>query len=209
VPTKSIISLPSNQGRKNNNADALSRRPPRKECVHCHKVEALADVKHIRGIAAVAAASWDPVALRWEQLNDKDIGTILEEEETGRRPERKDIADRSPTYKSYWNQWKSLAVRNGILERHCESTNRQPKIAQINLPRCRVNDMLTELHGGRSGCYLGVNKTLNKVRQRYYWFQAINDVEKWRQQCDTCATSRGPRTMDRRQMNQYNVGVNQ
>jgi hypothetical protein len=37
---------------------------------------------------------------------------------------------------------------------------------------------VTELHGGLSGGYMGVNKTLDKVRQRYYWLQARNDVEK-------------------------------
>jgi hypothetical protein len=54
--------------------------------------------------------------LRAEQLNDPDIGLILQEVETGQWPEGKEITDRSPTYKSYWAQWKSLAVRNVIPE---------------------------------------------------------------------------------------------
>jgi hypothetical protein len=57
-------------------------------CTHCYKVEVGADVKQVLGIAAVAAAGWDPGALRTE-LNDKDIGPILEEVETGQRPEWK------------------------------------------------------------------------------------------------------------------------
>jgi hypothetical protein len=44
------------QGRKHNNADALSRRPCLEECTHCHKVEARADIKLVRAVAAVAAA---------------------------------------------------------------------------------------------------------------------------------------------------------
>jgi hypothetical protein len=35
------------QGRRHNNADALSRRPCQDECAHCHKVEIRADVKQI------------------------------------------------------------------------------------------------------------------------------------------------------------------
>jgi hypothetical protein len=96
------------QGWKHNNADALSRQPCQEECTHCHKVEAWAYIKHIRAIAAVAAPGWDPATLRMEQLNDPDIGPILQEVETGQRPEWKDITDCSPTYKSYWAQWKSL-----------------------------------------------------------------------------------------------------
>jgi hypothetical protein len=70
--------------------------------MHCHKVGARVDVKQVRSIAAVAAASWDPSALGMEQLNDPDIGSILQEVETGQRLEWKDIADHSPTYKFYW-----------------------------------------------------------------------------------------------------------
>jgi hypothetical protein len=39
--------------------------------IHCHKVEARADVKQVRAIVAVATASWDPAALRTEHLTDK------------------------------------------------------------------------------------------------------------------------------------------
>jgi hypothetical protein len=37
-----------------------------------------------------------------EQLSDHDIDPILQDIETEQRPEWKDIADRSPTYKSCW-----------------------------------------------------------------------------------------------------------
>jgi hypothetical protein len=50
-------------------------------CIHCHKVEAGADVKQVCAIAALAASDWDPMALRTE-LNDQGIGPILEEVET-------------------------------------------------------------------------------------------------------------------------------
>jgi hypothetical protein len=42
------------------------------ECTYCLKVEARADVKQVRAIAAGGAAGWDPAALRREQLNDQE-----------------------------------------------------------------------------------------------------------------------------------------
>jgi hypothetical protein len=36
--------------------------------------------------------------------------------------------------------------------------------ARIVLPRSKVKDVLTDLHGALSGSHLGVNKTLNKAR---------------------------------------------
>jgi hypothetical protein len=100
------------QGWKHNNADALSRRLCQEKCTHCHKVKAQIDIEQVETIGV----GWDPVALRMEQLSDPDIGPILQEVETGQKLKWKDIANRNPTYKSYWAQWKSLAVRNGILE---------------------------------------------------------------------------------------------
>jgi hypothetical protein len=71
------------QSRKHKNANALSRRPCREECTTpCKKVQALADVKKVRAIAAVAADGWDPAVLR-EQLSDRDVGPILQEIDAG------------------------------------------------------------------------------------------------------------------------------
>jgi hypothetical protein len=57
---------------------------------------AWADIEQVQAIPAVEAADWDPAALRTEQLNDQNIGPILEEAETGQCPELKCIANSSP-----------------------------------------------------------------------------------------------------------------
>jgi hypothetical protein len=92
-----------------------------------------------------------------------------------------------------------------MLERHWESADGRSKAAQIVIPQSRVNYVLAELHGAPSGGHSGVNKTLDKVLQRYSWLQTRTDVEKWCRQCDTCACSLGPRTRNRGLMHQYNV----
>jgi hypothetical protein len=142
-------------------ADALSRRPCQEECTHCHKIELYADIKQIRATSTLPAADWDLLVLKTEHPNDTDIRPILREVETGRRSEWKDIAYRSPTYKTYWVFWKSLTIRNRVLERNWGSANGRTKLAQIVLPRSSVEDVLTELHGGPSEGHLGVIKALN------------------------------------------------
>jgi hypothetical protein len=66
------------QGQKHN-AIALPRRPCQEQRMHCHKVETWVDIKKVQAIAALPTAGWDLVALRTEQLNDSDIGPILQE----------------------------------------------------------------------------------------------------------------------------------
>jgi hypothetical protein len=83
------------QGRYNRHKDcqeaiANTRKDLHEELGHVFQVEALADVKQVRAIAAVSPAAWDPSALRTEQLNNEDIGPILEEVETEQRPEWKE-----------------------------------------------------------------------------------------------------------------------
>jgi hypothetical protein len=104
------------------------------------------------------------------------VGQLLQGVETGQRPEWKDIADSTPIYKSYRAQEKSLAVRDGVLERHWVSADGRTKMSQIVIPRSKVKEMLAEMYGGHSGGHFGV-KTLNKVRRRYYWLHSRSDVE--------------------------------
>jgi len=52
------------------------------------------------------------------------VGPLLQEMEAVQYPVWRDISDRSPIYKSYWAQWKSLVVRDGMLERQWGSADR-------------------------------------------------------------------------------------
>jgi hypothetical protein len=195
------------QGIRHTNADALSRRPCSDGCSHCQKVEQRADDQRVRMVVVAPADGWDHQDLRREQLADNDLGPLIREIEAGRRPEWRDISNRGPIYKSYWAQWKSFALRDGVLVRRWESADGRKKTAQVVVPQSKVEEVLTELHGGASGGHLGANKTMNKVRQRYYWLRLRDDVERWCRQCDACAASRGPRTRSRGLMHQYNVGA--
>ena len=68
-------------------------------------------------VVAAPADGWDHQDLR-EQLADNDLGPLIREIEAGRRPEWRDISNRGQIYKSNWAQWKSFALRDGMLVRH-------------------------------------------------------------------------------------------
>jgi hypothetical protein len=167
------------QGVKHTNADALLRRPCTEECTHCRKVEHRSEIPKVRVVSTTPAEGWDSRALRRVQLKDDDVGPLLREVEAGQRPEWGDISDMGPVYKSYWAQWKPLGVRDGILIHCWESINGRKKTLQIIVSRSKVKEVLEKMHGGSSGGHLGANKTLDKVRQRYYWVNLRADVERW------------------------------
>jgi hypothetical protein len=144
------------------------------------------------------------MALRTEQLNDPDIVPILQEVETGQQPEWKDIADRSPSYKSYCAQWKSLAVGNDILERDWESPSGRSQIAQVAIPRSRVKTCWPSSTVDRQEViWVSAKPWMKFDKSSGFRQEAI--LKKWCRECDICAASRGPRTRNRGQMHQYNV----
>ena len=73
------------------------------------------------------------------------------------------------------------------------------------VPATRSKEVLREMHNGGSGAHFGMNKTLSKVRERFYWVRCREDVENWCKKCTTCAAAKGPRTRARGPMQQYNV----
>jgi len=100
------------------------------------------------GIVATAAANGrDRQALRREQLEDNDLGTLIREMEAGRRPEWRDISDRGPVYKGYSAQWNSFVLRDGVLERHWELADRKEKKAQVVTNHSKMKEVLAELYG--------------------------------------------------------------
>ncbi|KAJ8973845.1 hypothetical protein NQ317_016399, partial [Molorchus minor] len=155
-----------------------------------------------RRTAVVNDDNWETKKLCEEQQKDEDIKPFIAWKEEGTRPEWKDISNKSTTLKGYWAIWDSLIVEDGILKRLWENTDGKEIRKQIVLPRARVNEVLQEVHGGVGGGHFGVNKTLNKVRERFYWLRSRADVEDWCRRCAECASSKGPRTRSRGQMKQ-------
>lgn len=65
------------------------------------------------------------------------MGSNLWEVESNERPKWKDFADHSITYKGNCDQWKSLVIRDGVLDDHLESAKGRSKAAQRDPPPAR------------------------------------------------------------------------
>lgn len=194
-------------GRHHNNADALSRRPCG-ECKHCRKVDEREGTVDIRAVTITQSEEWTAEKVRTAQQEDSDVGPLLKwKEENRQRPGWEEVSPESPTLKAMWVQWESLRVENGLLKRAWESADGRNVTMQLVVPKEYVPKVLEEVHGGSSGAHLGVNKTLGKVRERFYWVHCREDVEKWCRKCSTCAATKGPTTRLKGRMKQYNVGA--
>ncbi|KAG5885093.1 hypothetical protein JTB14_003967 [Gonioctena quinquepunctata] len=127
--------------------------------------------------------NWNDSKIQKDQERDPDLGLVVS-----------------------WAQWNSLILDNGILKRVLEADIGGEDRRQIIVPRNRREEVLREIHEGVAGGHLGVTKTLQKVRQRFYWANCQADVQDWCRKCAVCAASNGPRIRPKAPMRQYNVG---
>lgn len=185
------------------NADALSRRPCAEICKHCDRLEEREEPVIVR----VTKISADDASVQTKQRDDQDISEIIQWIEKGQRPQWKDLAEFSTIIKSYWAQWHSLQLVDGTLYRNWEAADGKSSRLQLVLPQSEVPKVLDEIHGGASGGHLGINKTITKIRERFYWVNIRDDVENWCRKCDVCAACKGPRRRTRAEMKLYNVGA--
>ena len=210
-------------GLKHNNADALSRRPClTNNCRHCDRLEtrdnpantsvgtAPCEVLSPFTVNSISSLSdiYQYTELREAQLQDPDVKPILEwKESSSDRPSREEVAGCSPDTKLYWAQWKSLSVRQGVLHRLWETVAGDHTIAQLILPKVLRKEVFTQLHNTPTSGHLGVNKTLERLRSRFYWPGLHGDVRKWCTSCDDCASRRGPPTKPRAPLAKYTAGA--
>ncbi|KAF8789439.1 Transposon Ty3-G Gag-Pol polyprotein like [Argiope bruennichi] len=201
------------KGSAHGNADALSRRPCSENCNYCSRVEKKFGMENpvIRQVTTPSTSEsdpWNDESVQKDQLADPEIKPIIEfKESTGGKPSWQDIAPFPPTTKRYWALWDSHHLRNGVLYRKWESDDGKAFRWQLILPKARVSTVLKEFHGSPTGGHFGVTKTLQKVRERFYWNNVRNDVEKWCRTCDPCVARKGPGKRIKGRLQLYNVGV--
>ena len=196
-------------GRAHGNADGLSRRPciegDCKNCDRLEKKEAGVEVstKKIHRIFCEDNRN------EWKRSQEKDeaIGFILKKKGEGEKPGWQDIARFSPQLKYYWTIWDSLEVHEGLLFRKWESHNGTTASWLLVVPRERVAEVLKEFHDAPAAGHFGVNKTLAKIRQQFFWSTCRQDVQEWCRRCDACAAKKGPRQRGAGNLRVYNVGA--
>ncbi|KAG6464703.1 hypothetical protein O3G_MSEX014678 [Manduca sexta] len=193
-------------GKSHGNADALSRRPCPQNCKHCTRQEDKEAVP-VRMIRADLSNEWQGELLE-AQDKDTDLKPILEWLKSGAaKPQWSDVASLSSVTKSYWAQWDSLVIQNGILCRKWENAKGDRSHLQMVVPKAKVPEVLQLYHNGCSGAHMGVKRTLLKIRERFYWIHCRDDVEEWCRKCTSCAAVKGPHTRSRGALKIYNVGA--
>ena len=140
--------------------------------------------------------AWSNNELIEMQNADNDIAKVAGWVGNRRDPPSKtDLLAESDGVRALCAQWGKLVVRGQLLYRQWQTKHDQTQdIFQLVTPRKLQSDIFSQLHHSRVGGHLGISKTLENVRRRFYWPGCKSDIRRWCQTCSSCAQIKpGPR----------------
>lgn len=194
------------RGRKHTNADALSRLP----CNQCgresHHPAEDPNSPLPTVLAATMLAGRSSAELRQLQVDDPTIGPVIYAIEANQKPgtdQRKQYSSQTRKLFSLWNQ---LVLQDSVLYRHFISADGLQDHLQLVTPQVLQAEILEDLHGGAVSGHLGEEKTLGRLKQRFYWPGHWNAVRDWCRTCSTCAARKTPSPKCRAAMQPVQVG---
>ncbi|KFD60577.1 LOW QUALITY PROTEIN: hypothetical protein M514_27243 [Trichuris suis] len=93
--------------------------------------------------------------------------------------------------KSINANWHRLAVRNGILVRKWLCEDYSGFRWQVVVPKCMISRVLKQAHEGVTAGHLGMEKTTERIRERFYWLGYRTDIKGYVGTCYECNTRNG------------------
>ena len=118
------------------------------------------------------------------QREDADLSPLHDRFDNGTRPSRKEAAALSPATRKYWLNWENISRKKGILYQNWISTNKKiPDVVQVLIPHVLKREILVSYHDAILAAHLGVNKTVSKLKQRFYWYNMKKDVKSHIRKC--------------------------
>ncbi|XP_011634591.1 uncharacterized protein LOC105425493 [Pogonomyrmex barbatus] len=190
------------------NTDGLSRRPCVEEkCRFCSKVEVQRELFEDKIVARIVLREDSSEDWRRAQIEDQELAMFLLAKENDMRPSWEEVSSKGLSTKIYWHQWHALEVQNGILHKRWEAPNLTNSFLQLMIPRSKVKQILEEAHDTPSGGHFGINKTLEKIRKRFYWATCKKDVEEWCRTCKICIAKRSAADKGKSPLQIFNSGA--
>ncbi|CAC5411256.1 unnamed protein product [Mytilus coruscus] len=183
------------------NADALSRVPRRRckreDCQEC-KINMSCSVNAIsKGNNNPSKSSelpditqsnwvkqWDNEEILRLQQEDSNLSTVKQFLKNGN--EKPVVNTPNQELSALLRQWDLLFTQNELLYRKFYEIDGSIT-NQLVAPRELRKEIMQHLHNNRTASHLGREKTLLKVRSRFYWPLMTSDVARWCQTCMSCA----------------------
>ena len=187
------------RGRLHSNADALSRTP----CVQCGRPSAhefTEERAELVGATTITARKDDEI--KQQQLQDPILREIIECKQKNTRPQPQQNLE-SRRLLQLWDQ---LLLKQDLLYCTLPSAIGPGLQDKLVIPKVLRPEILKDLHEGSLGGHLGTDKTLGKLKERFYWPGHYKDVQQWCSSCAQCAMRKSPAPRPKAKLCNITVG---
>ena len=158
-------------GRLHANADALSRYPLRVSSVN-------------------VAEKWFPPEFKSDfvkqQAHDPITSALLAWCKKAQRPRQERLEGEAQDLWYYWSRFDELVIEDGILCLRTPVGDGPETTLRAVVPRAARQEIIELAHGSAAGGHFGVQKTVEKLKQRFHWLKIAKDVKYWCEKCPTC-----------------------
>ena len=110
-----------------------------------------------------------------------------------------------PILKTWYSHYNRLFLRDGLLVRSMGNRSPYPNYV-IVVPSAVRDTILKAVHDNPFAGHLGITRTEERVRKRFYWPGIRGDVEKYVKHCAVCAHHTSPVNLNRAPMGTIAVG---
>ena len=155
------------KGKVHNNTDTLSRMP----CRQCGRVQLLLENTVV---ANTAIGGETANTIQQLQSEDRILRSIIESKQNNSSPPQRLQGKEGQRLLQLWNQ---LHLKDGVLCCRLPGKLRSELCDKIVIPSCLHQETLQEIHEGAVGGHLGFEKTLEKVKERFYWPGQYKDAQ--------------------------------
>ena len=176
-------------GKQHSNADSLSRG----QCRQCG-VEVELETDEMFPVCEISLLpAWTNQEVADFQRADRDLEQVITWLQSGSVPQQRP-KDSTWQLQSLWTQCKNLLLKDGILYRQWEDIpgGGQDRYLQLVIPPTHIPGIMVGLHDSQIGGHMGVRKTLEKIRRRFYWPGQKSDIVKWCSNCIACNSRKSP-----------------
>ncbi|XP_051953222.1 retrovirus-related Pol polyprotein from transposon opus [Xyrauchen texanus] len=120
------------------------------------------------------------------QRKDPEMRIVIRGLESGVKP--RNLRDQPPTMGLWLKEWNRLELRSGVLYRRRQECG--ASCYQLALPTTLRDMVLRSLHDDMG--HMGINRTLDLVRPRFFWPKMSQAVEERIKTCERCVRRKTP-----------------
>ena len=127
------------------------------------------------------------------QGKDRDLRKVVSWVKTGARPPTEEMKAEGAEIRNYWLNFDLLRMVDGVLCRKwvADATEKTDSLLVV-LPRSLKKEALQLLHDHPSSGHFGINTTVERVKEQFFWYCLRRDVETYVKSCSICQHRKKP-----------------